>query len=54
MDDYGSYSYVYVVMPEDSNIPIVVVQTEKEAIELCQKEPMKYWDYCKTPFKHRN
>ena len=52
MSDMGCYSYVYVLITEEDNIPGIVVQTEREARDLI--ETKKYRAFFKVPYKHHN
>lgn len=53
MDNNESYSTVY-VMVTINGFPTMVVQTEREAIELQKKDPVEFCDYYMIPYKHHN
>jgi len=52
MSDMESYSYVYVMINEEDNIPAMVVQTIEEARKLIDTK--EYRAFFKVPYKHHN
>lgn len=52
MSDMGSYSYVYVMITEEDNIPGLVVRTVEEARKMIDTK--EYRAFFKVPFKHHN
>lgn len=53
MEDNSSFSYVYVIVSE-SGSPMLVVKTEREAIEAIETGNIVWYDYFEVPYKHHN